>query len=146
MNKAKIKEYRERKNLCFLINNAYFNGIKNNSIDVLIGISVLHHLDLSKALNEFYRILKPNGIVVFTEPNYLNPHVFLERKIDYLRKKFHVTKDETAFIRWNLHNKLKQAGFSKIEIYPFDFVYPFIKSEKIKGWLKFDSIKISLAL
>ena len=129
LNRAKQKEYGAGNKLSFLINNAYCNGIRSNSIDALVGISVLHHLDLPEALQEFYRILKANGVGVFTEPNYINPHIFLERKVAYLRKRLHISKYETAFVRWNLHNKLTKAGFKNVTIYPFDFVYPFIKNK-----------------
>jgi ubiquinone/menaquinone biosynthesis C-methylase UbiE len=131
LNRAKKKEYGAGKKLSFLINNAYCNGIGNNSIDAVVGISVLHHLDIPEALQEFYRILKPNGIGVFTEPNYINPHIFLERKVGYLRKKLRVSEYETAFVRWKLQKKLMHAGFKNIEIFPFDFVYPFMKSERL---------------
>lgn len=129
LSKTREKDFSAGKNLSFLINNAYGNALKNDSIDAVIGISVLHHLDVPVALQDFHRILKDNGIGVFTEPNYTNPHVFLERKVPYLRKRLHISEYETAFVRWKLRSQIEKAGFRHIEIYPFDFVYPFIKHE-----------------
>jgi len=137
LNKAKKKKYETQKKPFFLINNAYCNGIRDNSIDAVVGISVLHHLDLPEALREFHRILKADGIGVFTEPNYINPHVFLERRVACLRKRLRVSEYETAFVRWKLRNEVKQAGFKGIDIYPFDFVYPLLKSKSLVAMLCF---------
>ena len=38
------------------------------SIDIVFGMAVLHHVDLALAAEEVYRVLKPGGRAVFTEP------------------------------------------------------------------------------
>lgn len=96
----------------------------DESFDVILGSSILHHLDVDLALKEIHRILKPGGRIRFTEPNYLNPHIFIERRFKYFREKFGVSKYETAFVRWNLKSKLEKAGFKSIQIEPFDFLHP----------------------
>ena len=111
-------------NVHFQIENAYRLSFPAQSFDTIIGSSVLHHLEVETALTEFYRVLKPGGTVYFTEPNLLNPHIFLERKIPFLRKILHVSPDETAFILWRLRRQMVQAGFTDIQIMPFDFLYP----------------------
>ena len=45
------------------------------SFDAVYGSSVLHHLDLDRALGEVLRVLRPGGRCVFTEPNIVNPQV-----------------------------------------------------------------------
>ena len=127
LHQAKIKTYRQEPVLQFLLNNAYHNALRDSSIDGIIGISVLHHLDVPQALAEFRRILRPGGIAVFTEPNYLNPHVFLERSLPFLRRRLGVSKYETAFVHWRLSSDLCKAGFRNISIIPFDFVYPYVQ-------------------
>jgi SAM-dependent methyltransferase len=99
---------------------------RNEYFDEIVGSSILHHLDIDLGLKEIYRVLKKGGRIRFTEPNYLNLHVFLERKIPFLRKKLGVSKYETAFIRWDLKNKLLREGFREVTITPFDFMYPFL--------------------
>lgn len=38
------------------------------SVDVVFGMAVLHHLDLESAAAEVHRVLKPGGRAIFTEP------------------------------------------------------------------------------
>lgn len=110
------------RNTTFFCSNAYDLGFKEKTFDCIVGMSVLHHLDIDKALREFWRVLKYDGRVVFSEPNMLNPHIFMERF--FLREYFHNSPDETAFIRFLLKRKLKEYSFKNITIYPFDFLHP----------------------
>lgn len=97
--------------------------------DAIVGSSVLHHLDLCKALGNMFELLKPGGKMVFAEPNHLNPQVFLERKC---RKLFpYVSPDETAFYRCRIVRDLEQAGFSNISVQPFDWLHPFTPARLI---------------
>ena len=52
--------------------------------DAVIGSSVLHHLDVPRALARIYELLRPGGHVAFAEPNMLNPQVFCERAFSFL--------------------------------------------------------------
>jgi SAM-dependent methyltransferase len=90
--------------------------------DAVVGSSILHHLELEKALQRIYELLKPGGVISFAEPNMLNPQVFAERKF---RKLFpYVSPDETAFVRWTFKGTLQKASFTDIEITPFDWLHP----------------------
>lgn len=93
--------------------------------DAVIGSSVLHHLELDAALQQIFRLLKPGGLASFAEPNMLNPQVFLERNVPVLRKRLHVSPDETAFVRRRFAKTLERHGFDRIEIEPFDWLHPF---------------------
>jgi SAM-dependent methyltransferase len=42
--------------------------LASGSVDVVLGVSVLHHLDLDAASRELHRVLKPGGRAVFKEP------------------------------------------------------------------------------
>src|SRR6185437_7465720 len=71
--------------------------------DAVVGSSVLHHLDLDLAFQNIYRLLRPGGRACFAEPNLLNPQVFAERRLPFLRHIFwYVSPDESAFTRWRL--------------------------------------------
>jgi 2-polyprenyl-3-methyl-5-hydroxy-6-metoxy-1,4-benzoquinol methylase len=97
--------------------------------DAIIGSSVLHHLDLTRALRRIRQLLKAGGVISFAEPNMLNPQVFLER---HARGWFHyVSPDETAFVRWNLARRLRTAGFVDVKITPFDWLHPMTWSSLI---------------
>jgi SAM-dependent methyltransferase len=52
----------------FLAGSAHDLPLPDQSVDAVLGIAILHHLDLSLAAHEVYRVLKPGGIAVFQEP------------------------------------------------------------------------------
>lgn len=93
--------------------------------DAVIGSSVLHHLDIDKAIEKIKALVKPGGRIGFAEPNILNPQVFLERRFHYLPIFSYTSPDETAFVRWKLAAKLCRAGFRDITVEPFDWLHPF---------------------
>lgn len=93
--------------------------------DAVIGSSVLHHLDVGDALRRIFALLAPGGRMAFAEPNYLNPQVFLERKLRFVKPLFwYVSPDETAFVRGSLAARLRATGFEQVEIAPFDWLHP----------------------
>jgi SAM-dependent methyltransferase len=112
------------KNIVFQVQNAYAMCFANDSFDFIVGCSVLHHLDVERALRECWRALKPSGILQFTEPNMLNPQIALQRNIPFVRRRMGDSPDETAFIRWSLRKQLAKVGFDDISIHPFDFLHP----------------------
>lgn len=112
------------KDVTFIIENAYAMSFLDLSFDVVVGSSVLHHLDLDKALHECYRVLKPGGFLYFTEPNMLNPQIALQKNIPWLKKRFGDSPDETAFFRLLLHKRLLQHRFEEVRITPFDWLHP----------------------
>jgi 2-polyprenyl-3-methyl-5-hydroxy-6-metoxy-1,4-benzoquinol methylase len=92
--------------------------------DAVIGSSVLHHLEIDKALPKIYELLEPGGVISFAEPNMMNPQIFIERKFRKFFKQ--ISPDETAFVRKTLQKDLQKAGFQKIEIVPFDWLHPLV--------------------
>jgi ubiquinone/menaquinone biosynthesis C-methylase UbiE len=99
--------------------------------DAVYGSSVLHHLDLDASLRELHRVLKPGGRLVFAEPNLLNPQVVYMFKYGPAKERFGVSEDEMAFTRFRARNALRDAGFTAIDIAPFDFLHP----QTPVGWL-----------
>lgn len=98
----------------------------DGTFDVVCGLSILHHLDIDAALKNIHRVLKPGGAAVFSEPNMLNPQIALQKNIPWLKKLAGDSPDETAFFRRPLARKLASSGFSKVQIFPFDFLHPAI--------------------
>lgn len=117
--------------ITFREDNAYDLSFADASFDTVVGSSVLHHLDLQKAVKEMFRVLKPYGTIVFTEPNMMNPQIALQKNIPWLKRKLGDSPDETAFFRWPLKKLLLQIGFSDVRIVPFDFLHPSIPPKMI---------------
>ena len=56
-----------------------------NSFDAILGVSLLHHLDWDTALKNYFPLLKPGGIVRFSDPNLVNPQIYLQKNVPFLR-------------------------------------------------------------
>jgi 2-polyprenyl-3-methyl-5-hydroxy-6-metoxy-1,4-benzoquinol methylase len=99
---------------------------KDVKFDAVIGSSVLHHLDIQPALAQIFQLLKPNGVLSFAEPNMLNPQIMIQKNIPWIKKKMGDSPDETAFFSWQMSLYLETAGFSDIQVTPFDWLHPLI--------------------
>lgn len=122
-----IKENKQRHqklNISFQEHDAHNLHFEDNSFDYVIGCSILHHLDLKQALKEINRVLKPQGQIFFSEPNMLNPHIFIQKNIPWVKRLSGDSPDETAYTKWNLEKTLNSEHFTKISIAPFDFLHP----------------------
>lgn len=128
---AVAKKNINNSNISFCEENAYQMTFSEEYFDSVIGSSVLHHLDVEKAVSEIYRVLKPNGFIAFTEPNMMNPQIALQKNIPWLKRKLGDSPDETAFFRWQIIRLLKKYNFRQIEVIPFDFLHPAIPSRLI---------------
>ncbi|QQE12076.1 class I SAM-dependent methyltransferase [Planctomycetota bacterium] len=40
---------------------------EDNRFDVIVGIDILHHIDIAESVKEAYRVLKPGGVAIFKE-------------------------------------------------------------------------------
>lgn len=67
-----------------LVGSAHDLPFESNSMDVVFGIAILHHLDLELVAKEVHRVLKPGGRAIFQEPVRNSPLMrFLRRLIPY---------------------------------------------------------------
>jgi SAM-dependent methyltransferase len=110
--------------ILFSAQNAYATDFAAGSFDAVVGMSVLHHLELGQALREFRRLLRPDGLLLFSEPNMLNPVVWAIKNIPWIRRKAGDSPDETAFVRFVLGARIRAAGFEVEALRPFDFLHP----------------------
>lgn len=93
----------------FQVMNCEAMTFPDNSFDVIFGRSILHHLDLEKTFAEMRRVLRPGGVILFTEPlghnhminlyRFLTPklrtedeHPFKSSDIRYMRASFDCLK------------------------------------------------------
>jgi SAM-dependent methyltransferase len=108
----------------FVRANAHVLPFADASFDVVYGCSILHHLDVEVALREVWRVMRPGGRLVFSEPNLFNPQVFLIFKIARLRSHYGGSPDEMAFTPPAISRVLRAIGFRRFGVTHFDFVHP----------------------
>jgi ubiquinone/menaquinone biosynthesis C-methylase UbiE len=118
-------------NITYQIGDIEMLPFTDAAFDAVIGSSVLHHVQVEKALENAYRVLKPGRMIAFAEPNMLNPQIALQKNIPYLKRKMGDSPDETAFFRWPMARLLKQLGFIDIVVDPYDFLHPAIPQKFI---------------
>ena len=92
--------------------------------DAVIGSSVLHHLDIDRALARIFELLKPGGVMSFAEPNMLNPQILIQKNVSWIKRHLGDSPDETAFIGRRIGALLLKTGFGEVEVTPFDWLHP----------------------
>ena len=103
-------------NINFFVMDAHKLSFEDETFDLVFGKSILHHLNIEKALPEFRRILKPSGKLIFIEPLGINPLINIFRnKTPELR-----TVNEKPFDLNDL--RLVKSTFSSVNFIFFDFL------------------------
>lgn len=62
--------------ICFQVMAAENLSFEDNFFNLIIGSAILHHTELSLAINNLNRVLKPGGRAIFVEP--MNQNIFLK--------------------------------------------------------------------
>jgi SAM-dependent methyltransferase len=70
-----------RANLRFRLGDAENLEFENASFDLVCGTSILHHLDIDRAIREIRRVLRPGGRALFYEPVAYHPAAALYRAL-----------------------------------------------------------------
>lgn len=101
---------------------------KNNSADAILGCDILHHVPLPEVLPKWKKLLKPDGIAIFSEPNALNllwyGHLMLQGI------PWEIEKGILQCWPANLKRLFLTAGFNNCQIYGhglFPTLLPFPK-------------------
>jgi ubiquinone/menaquinone biosynthesis C-methylase UbiE len=113
---------------------------RDNTFDCVVGISILHHLEIPSVGPEIKRVLKNGGTIVFTEPNMLNPQILVQKNIPFIKRLAGDSPDERAFTRWQMKTLLQTFGFVEVKVLPFDFVHPFIPAVAIRSIAKLGDV------
>jgi SAM-dependent methyltransferase len=100
------------------------DGLEKRSFDAIVGVSVLHHVDLTACLAATFPLLRSGGRFAFTEPNLANPEVWARRRIGVVRRWRHDLPHETAFRPGPLRGAFESAGLAVDVCEPFDFLHP----------------------
>jgi len=126
----------------FLNADIHATPFQSASFDLVVGCSVLHHLEWDAALKEILRVLRPGGALRFTEPNLLNPQIFLQKTWPWLKKRMGDSLDETAFTPQRIRRSLERAGFTSVSAEPFEFLHPATPAawipavERLESWVE----------
>lgn len=107
----------------FEVGDAHNLRFADGTFDICFANSTLHHLDLSTALPEIYRVLRTGGCLLAGEPNRSNPLVRLMFSSMKRRAKYGLTPDEQAFTRNAVIRQLRRS-FLDIDVRYFDFWHP----------------------
>ncbi len=103
----------------------------SNKFDIVVGLAILHHLDIDLTCQEIRRVLKPGGKAYFMEPLGHNPLLNLYRKLTpHLR-----STDETP-LHFKQYNLMKDnfSGFNHEEYYFLSFfalIWHFLSLNKL---------------
>jgi SAM-dependent methyltransferase len=99
-------------------------GLEGREFDAIVGVSVLHHVDLDATLANTFALLRNGGRFAFSEPNLANPHVWAIMNIQSVRRRAHALPHERAFVASGLRRQLEAAGLIVDVCRPFDFLHP----------------------
>lgn len=81
---------------------------REKSIDLLVSVAALHHLDTERALREWRRVLAPGGRLLVFEPNRLNPLAAIGRRLFPFETH---TPDERPFTPEELKGLLRRSDW-----------------------------------
>jgi 2-polyprenyl-3-methyl-5-hydroxy-6-metoxy-1,4-benzoquinol methylase len=107
-------------------------GLEGREFDAIVGVSVLHHLNMELTLRNSFPLLRPGGRFAFSEPNMANPQVWAERHLSWVARRRHVTEHETAFRADQLARLLEAAGLVVELAEPFEFLHPALPARLIR--------------
>jgi len=103
--------------------------------DYIVGNGILHHLynQLDEALLNMKKLLKPQGKIIFLEPNLYNPYCFLIfNTTQRMRQWAKLESNEMALRKGKIERQLQKANYSNINIEYKDFLLPNTPSWLIK--------------
>ncbi|MDQ3798981.1 MAG: class I SAM-dependent methyltransferase [Acidobacteriota bacterium] len=125
----------------FFAGSAHDICLPDESVDVVFGMAILHHLDLKLAAKEVFRVLKPGGRAIFQEPVRNSKFVWFVRNLIPYQ-----APDTSPFERPLTDAELKEfaRNFSGYKSWSFAMPYVnltrlFIENEKLlRPMRKFD--------
>jgi len=112
--KLEMKQ-KDIKNIDFFVMDVMNTTFEDETFSLIMGIAILHHLDLKIGLDEIKRILTTDGKAIFIEPLGTNPVIALYRKLTPQAR----TVDERPFTKRDINQIKKIFPNVKIRYYSF---------------------------
>ena len=125
---AKEKAKAQSQSVDFQVADAQSLPFASNSFDLIFSCECLEHVpEPQKALNEFYRVLKPSGYLILTTENYSNAMI-LGWIVAWLRKESFnsgavVQPIDHFFLYWNVRKMFRKAGFKVLQMIGWHHVF-----------------------
>lgn len=117
LEKAKVQAHRDEVQVDLRIGNGADIQLPDNSVDILFCHQTFHHLvEHEKAIAEFYRVLKPGGLLLFAESTRAYIHSWIIRLL--FRHPMDVQKTSDEYIAL-----IRQAGF---QVNPKQMSFPYL--------------------
>jgi ubiquinone/menaquinone biosynthesis C-methylase UbiE len=118
---------------------------RDNFFDAIIGVGLIEYLtDYRAAMREFYRVLKPGGIVIVTVPSIVSPFMAYETLVPKCKgmvkqvlsaaglREPERTYFQRHFVPWSLDRDLRRIGYRKKD---FAFcTYGFFASKRLRSF------------
>lgn len=98
--------------------------LEPESFDYVVGTAILCHDAYGHNLRALFRLLKPGGELLFFEANYWNPQVLAKNVVPGLGRWAGQARCELGMRRFRLLQETSRAGFTQIEVIPYDIVHP----------------------
>ncbi len=102
-------------------------GLKDSMFDLVISTSTLDHFaEANVALEELYRVLKPNGLIILTLHNKMNPLVYSMYELMRLLGKYPFGYAEGTYSLRDMEQLMRKAGFDVEESTAIIHTPPFL--------------------
>jgi len=92
--------------------------------DFIVAYQLLTDENAGVLLSELKKLLKPGGQILFFDPNPWNPYYKIRRLASKLLFFFKRAEKSESLNRVDLFTLLSEAGYIKIKILPYDFLFP----------------------
>jgi SAM-dependent methyltransferase len=115
---------------------------RDDSFDICLGVSILHHIPVEDCWPEIIRVCRDGARFFFSEPNMLNPWVMVEKNVAWVKKRLEDSEEESAFFRWRLERLLNSYPKTVAHVVNIDFIHPLVPefmlpaAEKVSGVLE----------
>ena len=101
------------------------------SFNYIAGTAILCHSEYQCNLRSLYRLLKPGGEMIFFENNFWNLQVFVKNVIRPLGRWWGNASCQVGLRRYRLLQTASHAGFSHVDITPYDIVHPLLPKKLV---------------
>ena len=98
--------------------------LSERRFDFIVGYQLLTDENAGVLLSELKNLLKPGGQILLFDPNPWNPYYRIRRLVSKLFFFFKRAEKNESLNRIDLFTLLSEAGYIKIKILPYDFLFP----------------------